>query len=72
MSLVIGENFRITNNFPENEERNVLKKAKMEDGRARTTQQGQNRTVLGTITNNAAVRIQPPRAAKQVSEMNYI
>lgn len=72
MSLAIGENFRITNNFPENEERNVLKKAKMEDGRARTTQQGQNRTVLGTITNNVAVRIQPPRAAKQVSEMNYI
>lgn len=70
MSLAIGENFRITNNFPENEERNVLKKAKMEDGRARTTQQG--RTALGTITNNAAVRIQPPRAAKQVSEMNYI
>lgn len=71
MSLAIGENFRITNNFPENEERSVLKKAKMEDGRARTTQ-GQNRTALGTITNNAAVRIQPPRAAKQVSEMNYI
>lgn len=72
MSLAIGENFRITNNFPENEERNVLKKAKMEDGRARTTQQGQNRTALGTITNNAAVRIQPPRAAKQAGLANSL
>ena len=41
----------------------------MEDGQARATQQGQKRGALGTITNNAGLRIQPFRAAKQqVSE----
>ena len=71
MSLSLGENFRITNNFQDNHESIALKKAKMEDGQARTTQQGQKRAALGTITNNAALRIQPFRAAKQqVSEMN--
>lgn len=41
----------------------------MEDGQARATQQGQKRAALGTITNNAGLRIQPFRAAKQqVSE----
>ena len=60
--------FRITNNFQDNAESNALKKAKMEDGQARATQ-GQKRAALGTITNNAALRIQPFRAAKQqVSE----
>lgn len=48
-----------------------MKKAKMEDGQARATLQGQKRAALGTITNNAGVRIQPFRAAKQqVSEIN--
>lgn len=72
MSLSLGENFRITNNFQEsNQESNVMKKAKMEDGQARATLQGQKRAALGTITNNAGVRIQPFRAAKQqVSEIN--
>lgn len=66
MSLSLGENFRITNNFQEsNQESNVMKKARMEDGQARATQQGQKRAALGTITNNAGVRIQPFRAAKQ-------
>lgn len=62
--------FRITNNnFQDNSESNALKKAKMEDGQARATQQGQKRAALGTITNNAGLRIQPFRAAKQqVSE----
>lgn len=62
--------FRITNNnFQDNQESNALKKAKMEDGQARATQQGQKRAALGTITNNAGLRIQPFRAAKQqVSE----
>ena len=61
--------FRITNNFQDNTESNALKKAKMEDGQARATQQGQKRAALGTITNNAGLRIQPFRAAKQqVSE----
>lgn len=62
--------FRITNNnFQDNQESNALKKAKMEDGQARATQQGQKRAALGTITNNAALRVQPFRAAKQqVSE----
>lgn len=58
--------FRITNNnFQDNQESNALKKAKMEDGQARATQQGQKRAALGTITNNAGLRIQPFRAAKQ-------
>ena len=71
MSLSIGETFRITNNVQDNEDSNVLKRAKMEDGKARATQQGQKRAALGTITNNAGVRIQPFRAAKQqVSEIN--
>lgn len=65
MSLSIGETFRITNNVQDNEDSNVLKRAKMEDGKARATQQGQKRAALGTITNNAGVRIQPFRAAKQ-------
>lgn len=61
--------FRITNNFQDNADSNALKKAKMEDGQARATQQGQKRAALGTITNNAGLRIQPFRAAKQqVSE----
>lgn len=61
--------FRITNNLQDNAESNTLKKAKMEDGQARATQQGQKRAALGTITNNAGLRIQPFRAAKQqVSE----
>ena len=61
--------FRITNNFQDNAESTALKKAKMEDGQARATQQGQKRAALGTITNNAGLRIQPFRAAKQqVSE----
>ena len=61
--------FRISNNFQDNAESNALKKAKMEDGQARATQQGQKRAALGTITNNAGLRIQPFRAAKQqVSE----
>ena len=61
--------FRTTNNFQDNAESNALKKAKMEDGQARATQQGQKRAALGTITNNAGLRIQPFRAAKQqVSE----
>ena len=69
MSLSLGEAFRITNNFQDNHESNALKKAKMEDGQARATQQGQKRAALGTITNNAGLRIQPFRAAKQqVSE----
>lgn len=68
----LGEPFRITNNFENNQESNVLKKAKMEDGQARATQQGQKRAALGTITNNAS-RIQPFRAAKQqVSETRSI
>jgi len=57
--------FRITNNLQDNTESNTLKKAKMEDGQARATQQGQKRAALGTITNNAGLRIQPFRAAKQ-------
>lgn len=71
MSLSLGENFHITNNFQDNQGSNALKKAKMEDGQARATQQGQKRAALGTITNNPGVRIQPFRAAKQqVGEMN--
>lgn len=65
MSLSLGENFHITNNFQDNQGSNALKKAKMEDGQARATQQGQKRAALGTITNNPGVRIQPFRAAKQ-------
>lgn len=71
MSLSLAENFHITNNFQDNQGSNALKKAKMEDGQARATQQGQKRAALGTITNNPGVRIQPFRAAKQqVGEMN--
>ncbi|KAK2563061.1 G2/mitotic-specific cyclin-A [Acropora cervicornis] len=65
MSLSLAENFHITNNFQDNQGSNALKKAKMEDGQARATQQGQKRAALGTITNNPGVRIQPFRAAKQ-------
>ncbi|RMX57292.1 hypothetical protein pdam_00012863 [Pocillopora damicornis] len=64
MSLSIREPFPISNNFENNQESNVLKKAKMEDGQVRATQQGQKRAALSTITNNA-MRIQPFRAAKQ-------
>ena len=64
MSLSFGGAVQITNNLQE-QESNVLKKAKMDDGQPRTTQQGQKRAALGTITNNVGVRIQPFRAAKQ-------
>ncbi|KAJ7372008.1 Cyclin-A2 [Desmophyllum pertusum] len=71
MSLSLGEAFRITNNFQDNHESNALKKAKMEDGQARATQQGQKRAALGTITNNAGLRIQPFRAAKQQAGSSF-
>ncbi|XP_068701086.1 G2/mitotic-specific cyclin-A-like isoform X1 [Montipora foliosa] len=65
MSLSFDENFPLNNNFQDNQASNALKKAKMEDGQARATQQVQKRAALGTITNNPGVRIQPFRAAKQ-------
>ncbi|KAJ7371970.1 Cyclin-A2 [Desmophyllum pertusum] len=43
----------------------------MEDGQARATQQGQKRAALGTITNNAGLRIQPFRAAKQQAGSSF-